>query len=157
MQTFSSNNNRNSQCKDNEIIKEDASSATRINESFTAWRSRDKTFIMWQRNRCKTSSKTRVWVKCLLVVSQLRFNGNANKQPSFNKTFYKWAHFKSSEWRTSSMTSQKGSRIRWYKLRIFCKNFQNIKTRIRKYLISGTITLKICAWQTANKIQLRAV
>ena len=57
------------------------------------------------------------------------------------------------EWRTSWTLCQKGNRIIWYKWLIFCKRSKNIKTRIWKYLTGGTITLKIYAWQTANKIQ----
>ena len=57
------------------------------------------------------------------------------------------------EWRTSWTLCQKGNRIIWYKWLIFCKRSKNIKTRIWKYLISDTITLKIYAWQTANKFQ----
>ena len=57
------------------------------------------------------------------------------------------------EWRTSWTLCQKGNRIIWYKWLIFCKRSKNFKTWIWKYFTGGTITLKIYAWQTANKIQ----
>ena len=57
------------------------------------------------------------------------------------------------EWRTSWTLCQKDNKVIWYKWLIFCKRSKNIKTWIWKYLTSGTITLKIYAWQTANKIQ----
>ena len=84
--TTSSNKKRNSQCKGNEIIKEDA------NWLFN-WRSRDKTLKCDKEIDAKTALKLEFESRSLPVVPQLRFNGNANKL-RFIKCSYMQVHFK---------------------------------------------------------------
>ena len=89
------------------------------------------------------------------------FKGDVSKWSEFIKYFYSRVHCKPSFDDSLRMTflisiprtTQEDNRNRWYKCHILFKRCKSIKTPICKYLISGTLTLKIYASQAANKAQ----
>ena len=138
----------NSQWKNNEIIKGDTNFKVQKRESIDSFidhliKGQETKLLKCDKEiDAKTALKLEFESRSLPVVPLFRFNGNANKWLEFIEYFYTRVHCKSSLDHSMRMTYLK---IAVDGESIICKSSKTVKTRIWKYLISSSRSLKIYA------------